>query len=71
MQLVLPFSSDTQLGDFSVMHGMELGYVHVPRHMVVLDYDPVRGVFSVAAHPALPLPGVSMILGNYICCRHV
>lgn len=52
VQLVLPFSSDTQSGDFIVMHGMELGYIPVPRHVVVLDCDLVRGVFSVAAHPA-------------------
>lgn len=71
VQLVLPFSSDTQSGDFSVMHGIELGYVPVLRHMVVLKCDLVRGVFSVAARPALPLPGMSMILGNYICFRHV
>ena len=67
MQSVLPFSSDTQSGDFIVMRGMELGFFPVPRHDVVLDCDLAKGVFSVGVRPELPLPGVSMILGNYIC----
>ena len=67
VQSVLPFSSDTQSGDFIVMRGMELGFFPVPRHDVVLDCDLAKGVFSVGVRPELPLPGVSMILGNYIC----
>ena len=50
-----------------MMRGMELGFVPVPRHDVVLDCDLAKGVFSVGVRPELPLPGVSMILGNDIC----
>uniref|UniRef100_A0A667ZMH0 Integrase catalytic domain-containing protein n=1 Tax=Myripristis murdjan TaxID=586833 RepID=A0A667ZMH0_9TELE len=67
VQSALPFSADTQSGDFIVMRGMELGFVPVPRHNVLLDCDLAKGVFSVGVRPELPLPGVSMILGNDIC----
>lgn len=50
---VLPFSNDTLTGDSIVMHGMELGFVLVPRHHVVLDYDLVKGVFPVGVRSSL------------------
>lgn len=67
VQSVLPFSSDSQAGDFIVMRGMELGFVPVPPHDVMLECDLAKGVFSVRVRPELPLPGVAMILGNDIC----
>lgn len=67
VQSVLPFSEGSQTGDFIVMHGMELGFVPVPRHNVFLECDFVKGAFPVGVRPALPLEGVSMILGNDIC----
>lgn len=67
VQSVLPFSPDTQSGDFIVMRGMELGFVPVPCHDVMLECDLAKGIFSVGVRPELPLPGVSMILGNDIC----
>lgn len=67
VESVLPFSSESQAGDFIVMRGMELGYVSVPRHHVALECDLVSGVFPVAVRPALPLEGVDMVLGNDIC----
>lgn len=40
------------------MRGMELGFVSVPRHDVMLDCDLAKGIFSVAEQPELPLLGV-------------
>ena len=67
VQSALPFSAGTQSGDYIVMRGMELGFVPVPRHAVMLECDLAKRVFSVGVRPELPLPGVSMILGNDIC----
>lgn len=64
---VLPFSSKSHANDFIVMRGMELGYISVPRHNVVLECEFAKGVFPVALRPALPLEGVAMVLGNDIC----
>ena len=61
---VLPFSSETETGDFVLMRGMEMGLIPVPRHTMVLDCGLVRGVVSVGVRPALPIDGVHMILGN-------
>lgn len=60
----LPFSPASETGDFVLMHGMELGVIPVPRHTVMLDSEFVRGPVIVGVRPALPLPGVSLILGN-------
>lgn len=46
------------------MQGMELGMVSVPRHYIKLDCELVQGVVAVGIHPALPLDGIAMILGN-------
>lgn len=47
MQSVLSFASGTQSSDSIVIGGMELGFVSVPRHEVVLDCNLVKGVLSV------------------------
>ncbi|XP_034078707.1 uncharacterized protein LOC117550381 isoform X2 [Gymnodraco acuticeps] len=64
VESVLPFSSETETGDFVLMRGMEMGLIPVRRHTVVLDCELVRGVVSIGVRPALPLDGVQMILGN-------
>lgn len=61
---VLPFSAATETGDFVLMHGMELGVIPVPRHTIMLECKFVRGPVVVGVRPALPLSGVSLILGN-------
>lgn len=71
IESVLPFSCGSQVGDFILMRGMELGCVPVPRHRVALECDFVSGVFPVAVRPALPVEGVGMILGNDICGSYV
>lgn len=67
VESALPFSSNSAVGDFILMRGMELGCVPVPRHNVTLKSGFVSGVFPVAVRPALPLEGVDMVLGNDIC----
>lgn len=67
VESALPFSTESAVGDFILMRGMELGSVPVPRHNVTVKCDVVSGVFPVAVRPALPLEGVDMILGNDIC----
>ena len=64
LESALPFSPATEMGDFILMQGMEMGLVFVPRHKLVLDCDLVQGVVAVAVRPALPFDGVEMILGN-------
>lgn len=71
VESVLPFSSGSQVNDFILMRGMELGCVPVPRYSVALECDFVSGVFPVAVRPALPVEGVGMILGNDICGGNV
>lgn len=71
VESVLPFSKESQVSDFILMRGMELGCVPVPRHSVFLECDFVSGVFPVAVRPALPVEGVDMILGNDICGGNV
>lgn len=61
---VLPFSKATETGECVLMHGMELGVIPVPRHTVMLDCTFVCGPVVVGVRPALPLSGVSLILGN-------
>lgn len=64
VESALPFSSETETGDFVLMRGMEMGLIPVPRHTIVLDCELVRGVVSIGVRPALPLEGIHMILGN-------
>ncbi|KAK7895222.1 hypothetical protein WMY93_020547 [Mugilogobius chulae] len=64
VESVLPFSSATETGECVLMHGMELGVIPVPRHTVMLDSEFVQGPVIVGVRPALPLPSVSLILGN-------
>lgn len=71
VESVLPFSSGSQVNDFILMRGMELGCLPVPRYSVALECDFVSGVFPVAVSPALRVEGVDMILGNDICGGNV
>lgn len=61
---VLPFSSATETGDFVLMRGIGMELVSVPRHKILLENELVRGAVTVGVRPALPIDGVSMILGN-------
>uniref|UniRef100_A0A4W6FVS0 Gypsy retrotransposon integrase-like protein 1 n=1 Tax=Lates calcarifer TaxID=8187 RepID=A0A4W6FVS0_LATCA len=61
---VLPFSHCTDTGDYILMRGMGLNVLPVPVHKLELDCGLVRGEVVMGVRPALPIPGVDIILGN-------
>lgn len=54
------------LGSFIPVLGMGLDILRVPLHKM-MSCDLFQGEVTVGVHPALPLDGVTMILGNDIC----
>lgn len=68
---VLPFSDESDTGDFVLMRGMGLNVVPVPLHSVILDCGLVQGKVSMGVRPALPIEGVDVILGNGLAGRRV
>ncbi len=62
----LPFSEKSACGYSVVLSGIEMGYVPRPLHFVRVHSKLVSGVFPVAICPALPIRGVTMLLGNDI-----
>lgn len=62
----LPFSQKTACGYNVILSGVEMGCVPRPLHRVHIETELVRGVFPVAICPALPISGVTMLLGNDI-----
>nr|XP_046229617.1 uncharacterized protein LOC124050808 isoform X1 [Scatophagus argus] len=61
---VLPFSDNSNTGDFVLMRGMGMNVVPVPLHSVVLNCGLVQGEVALGVRPALPIEGVDVILGN-------
>lgn len=61
---VLPFSSDTDTGNFVLVRGMGLSLVPAPLHKVILCSGLVEGEVVLGVRPALPVDGVQVILGN-------
>uniref|UniRef100_A0A3B5QIF6 CCHC-type domain-containing protein n=1 Tax=Xiphophorus maculatus TaxID=8083 RepID=A0A3B5QIF6_XIPMA len=61
---VLPFSEETKTGDHVLMRGMGLLVEPVPLHKLTLTCGLVQGEVIMGVHPALPLEGVDIILGN-------
>lgn len=60
---VLPFSQES-LDTRVTIKGVELGNLQVPVHKVNLVSEFVTGPVAFGIRPALPVPGVSLILGN-------
>ena len=71
MASALPFSDDTYIGSFIPVLGMGLKVLNVPLHKMMLSCDLFQGEVTVGVRPALPLDGVTMILGNDICGSRV
>lgn len=65
------FSDDTYIGSLIPVHGMGLKVLHVPLHKMMLSCDLLQGEVTVGVHPAMPLDGVTMILGHDICGSRV
>ncbi len=61
---VLPFSGDTDTGDFVLSRGMGLSVFPAPLHKMVLDCELVQGEVDVGVLSALPIEGIHLILGN-------
>lgn len=69
--LILPSACDMFTGSFIPVLGMGLKVLHVPLHKMMLSCDPFQGKVAVGVRPALPLDGVTIILGNDICGSRV
>ena len=68
---VLPFSEASSLGTCVPIMGMGMSDLSVPQHKMVLDCDFFQGEVSIGVRPALPVGGVSLILGNDIAGSRV
>ncbi|XP_034090663.1 uncharacterized protein LOC117558522 [Gymnodraco acuticeps] len=67
----LPFSEDTYMGLFIPTLGIGLNVLRVPLHKMMLCSDLFQGEVAVGVRPALPIDGVTMILGNDIAGSRV
>ena len=61
---VLPLSEQTSTGGSVLLQGVELGVIDVPLHRISLKSDLVTGPVIVGVRPTLPVPGISLLLGN-------
>lgn len=60
----LPFSDQSHLGSSILVQGFCMEVVKVPLHRIHVKSDLVTGFVNVGVRAALPVPGVSFILGN-------
>ena len=70
-ECVLPFSVQSSTGESVLVQGMGMQTMSVPLHKVVLGSDLVQGEVIVGVRPALPVPGVHVILGNIVAGHRV
>ena len=63
---VLPLTAESSTDATVLIQGVEGGFVNAPLHHVKLDSDLVSGPVIVGTRPVLPVPGVSLLLGNDI-----
>ncbi|XP_013856274.1 uncharacterized protein LOC106512139, partial [Austrofundulus limnaeus] len=61
---VLSFSADSETGTCIPVKGMGLNVFSVPLHKVMLECELFQGEALLAVRPALPIEGISVILGN-------
>ena len=61
---VLPLSESTYTGGNVLLQGVELGVLSVPLHIVYLSTQLVCGPVMIGVRPFLPVPGISLLLGN-------
>ena len=60
----LPFSDKSSTKSDVLIKGVGMEFAKVPLHQINLKSDLVSGTFTVGIRPHLPIPGVSMLLGN-------
>ena len=63
---VLPLSDASFSGAYSIAQGIDMSFIKVPLHNVLLDTKLVSGCFKVAVRPALPVQNIDLIMGNDI-----
>lgn len=68
---VLPFSEDSHTGCFVPVVGMGMKALKVPLHKMMLYSDLFQGQITVGVRPALPVEGITLILGNGVAGEHV
>ena len=61
---LIPFSNESHTGCWVPVVGMEMKVLQVPLHKAVLHSDLFQGELAVGVRPALPVEGVTLILGN-------
>ena len=61
---VLPLTNVSDTGDKVPIRGIDMNILLVPLHNVVLKCELFQGEAKLAVRPALPIPGVTLILGN-------
>jgi len=61
---VLPFSSETFTGDSVLIRGIGTTKMSVPLHKVALYSQLIQGEVELGVRSALPVQGISVILGN-------
>jgi len=66
LESVLPFSSDSDTGGWTVVKGMGLNVLTVPLHKVNLSSNLVKGEVPLGVCPELPVEEIQVILGNYL-----
>ena len=66
VESVLPFSVQSNTGNSVLIQGIGMQTMSVPLHKIVLNSDLVQGEIIVGVRPALPVPGVHVILGNIL-----
>lgn len=52
------------IGRSVLIQSVELGVINVPLHIMCLKSDLITGPVTVGVRPTLPVPGVSLLLGN-------
>ena len=62
----LPFSEQSSCGYGTVLRGIEMGYIPRPVHRVHIKSRLITGFFPVAVCPALPIPGITLLMSNDI-----
>src|SRR4029434_10447725 len=56
-------SEDTEIGDFTLVQGIEGRIATIPLHFVFLKSDLVTGQVKVGLMSSLPIEGISLLLG--------
>ena len=68
---ILSLSDSTATGTSVQIHGIELGVMSVPLHVIYLSSDLITGTVAVDNRLTLPIKGISLTLGNDLASKKV